>query len=169
MGHRYNPGWASHMPLLIKTMLASKGPVLELGMGPFSTPLLHWLCKDAGRELVSYDNTKLYFDQNRKFAKDFHHVEFVKNDNWDSIEIEGVHWGVVFVDQHPSADRGKTAGRAAKCADYVVLHDSGDEYNDKAHNYDKIYHLFKYKYIYNEKGKPYTTVLSNVYDLDNLK
>ena len=53
---KIKPAWSSYLPLLIKVLQCSEGPVLELGTGLVSTPVLHWLCFDMGRELVSYDD-----------------------------------------------------------------------------------------------------------------
>jgi hypothetical protein len=42
--------------LLIRVLRVSEGDVVELGTGTTSTPLLHWLCKDMDRRLISYEN-----------------------------------------------------------------------------------------------------------------
>ena len=167
MSKRYNPAWCSHMPLLTKVMTVSDGPVLELGMGPFSTPLLHWLCEDRDRELVSYDTTSAFFKENLAFQTELHQIKMLPSETreaWADIkDIESRHWGVVFIDQHPADSRAGTAGRAAHFADYVIIHDSDSKLSGHYH-YEEIYPLFKYKYVY-RKAKPHTTVLSNFKDL----
>src|ERR1035437_8587915 len=100
---RYNPAWGSHMPILIKVLDISKGPVLELGMGVFSTPLLHMLCVDKKRVLVSYENDKSYVDSHNGFMTDMHQIKFVEN--WDDADIESTRWGVVLVDHAPGGRR----------------------------------------------------------------
>lgn len=161
---RYNPNWSSHLPVLIKVMEASEGKVLEMGMGPFSTPVLHWLCLDRKRLLVSYESSLEYFKSNKNFETDLHKV--VSVDDWDKVNINNVHWGVVFIDHAPSERRKVDIKQLANCADYIVIHDS-EESREKHYHYSEIYPLFKYRYDY-KRQKPYTTVLSNFKDLSIL-
>ncbi len=142
--------WSSHIPLLIKVMEQSDGPVLELGAGPTSTPLLYWLCFDQGREFHSYDNNPEYVDMLSKFG--------VKHGTGNYPDK---HWGMVFID-HEQGLRANAAANFAQNADYVVIHDS-QRHLDKYFHYKDIYHLFKYRWKYG-KVKPHTTVLSNFKD-----
>lgn len=158
---RYSATWGSHLPLLIKVFNLSEGPVLEMGMGLFSTPVLHWLCLDNKRELVSYDNTREYYDMNKTFESPTHKIFYVDNDDWRAADIDK-HWGMVFIDQHPSLRRGEDAVRLAQLADYVVMHDTNDE---PGHNYQKVWAHYKYRYDW-KRQKPYTTVLSNFKELN---
>ena len=73
---KYWPHWASHYPLLIKVMQITSGDVLELGMGMASTPLLHWLCFDTGRNLISYENNKKYYDRQARPKNYFIRIVF---------------------------------------------------------------------------------------------
>ena len=157
---QYNPTWASHLPILIKVFESSTGPVLELGMGVFSTPVLHMLCKSQDRLLVSYELNKKYVDSHNRFASPLHLINHVIN--WDDIKIE-VPWGMVFVDHSPDIRRGIEAGRVANHSQFVVLHDS-DPSNDPYYKYPDIYPLFKYRFDY-KKFRPHTTVLSNSVDV----
>jgi len=162
--NKYSPEWGSHIPILIKVLDISEGPVLELGMGVFSTPLLHSLCADKKRLLVSCESDKNYFDAHAAFATNMHKIEFVKN--WDNIDIENTRWGVAFVDHAPDKRRIVEVRRLANLADYVIIHDSNGRYDSFFH-YKLIYPLFKYRYEYG-KAMPHTTVLSNFKDLSNL-
>lgn len=157
----YEPAWCSHLPLLVKTMLISTGPVLEMGMGPFSTPILHWLCFDQNRWLISYDNSPEYVEENNKFASDMHQIRHVSN--WDDAQIEHTHWGVAFIDHAPPERRHIDVARLANTADYIVIHDS-QRHLDQYFHYKKIYGLFKQRYVY-RKVKPHASVLSNFKDL----
>lgn len=161
---KYNVDGASHLPILIKVLELSSGPVLELGMGPFSTPILHWLCLDMKRSLVSYENNLNYFKVNKTFESDFHQVNFIEN--WDEMNIDDVRWGVVFVDHSPGNRRNVDIKRLANSANYVIIHDSEECYDSEYH-YSEIYPLFKYRYDY-KRQKPYTSVLSNFKDLSFL-
>jgi len=55
--------------------------------------------------------------------------------------------------------------RVANNADYVVVHDT-DEKNDWYYKYSEYFPLFKYRW--DSKIYPRTTVLSNFKDLKNL-
>jgi len=153
----------SHLALLAKIVLMSEGPVLELGTGFYSTPMLHWLCADSNRELVSYDSSDKYIEIAQRYATPLHTVHFVTD--WSKIDISR-HWGVVFVDHYPSTQRRVEIERVANNADYVVAHDS-ELKHDGDYQYSKMEPLFKYRYDYN-KFYPPTVVFSNFKDLTNL-
>jgi hypothetical protein len=138
-------------------MNISEGPVLELGMGIFSTPVLHWLCLDQKRPLVSYDNNAEYFKQNQAFENSGHTIHYVED--WDKIDIERK-WGVVFIDHSPDSRRQIEAKRVANLADYVILHDSEGGNESKFHFIEAVFPLFKYRYDY-KKSRVYTSVVSN--------
>lgn len=161
---RYNPAWGSHMPVLTKVMELSDGPVLELGMGLFSTPLLHMLCFNKDRHLTSYESDEKFFKMHGNFVSPLHRIEYVTD--WDSIRIDETPWGVVFVD-HEADRRAIETKRVANMARFVVIHDS-EKRNDEAYGYPSIYPLFKYRLDYT-KAVPHTTILSNFVDLSNIK
>lgn len=164
-------GGGSHLPILSRILAMSDGPVLELGMGLFSTPYLHWACFDKKRRLVSYENKKDFyelfiFDDKRELGNDYkyHEVKFVENSDWDKIDISE-HWGVVLVDHNPGPRRKEEIRRLANNADYIVVHDTNGR-NDWYYHYTEIFSLFKYHY--RTKVYPETSVLSNFKDLSNL-
>ena len=145
------------MPVLIRTVQMTNGPVLELGAGIFSTPLLHWLCEEKDRELATYESVEKYYRIAKQFKSKTHTVELV--DDWDKINVDK-HWSVAFID-HPTDRRAKDALRLKDIADYVILHDT----QDSAYGYDKVWPHFKY--IYHWKfHKPWTSVVSNSYEID---
>ena len=155
--HRHHPDWSSHIPVLIKVMEATSGPVLELGMGIFSTPLLHMLCFDKNRNLVSYDNNQKYVDMFRKYRSETHKIGVVND--WDKIDVDEYNWSVVLVDHTPGERRAVEIARLIN-AEYLVVHDTEPKEN-YTYSFDKIYPLFKYKFDYT-KAKTHTTVLSNL-------
>lgn len=159
---RYSPTWATHIPILIKVMELSHGPVLELGMGIYSTPLLHILCQNSHRELASYEDVPHWYEAHKNYRTRKHSINLV--DKWERVPIEKTHWGVVFID-HADNRRAIDAWRA-RYADYVILHDSND-HNEKAYHYSRIYPSFKYRYNF-RRLSPHTTVLSNFFDLADL-
>ena len=156
--------YGSHLPILTKIVGMTDGPILELGIGLYSTPYLHYACLPTKRKLVSYDSSEGWVRYFRDCRTDFHEVNFI--DDWDKLPINNF-YDVVFVDHAPDPRRSIEAGKMANFAKYVILHDSQPE-NDKAYNYPDIYPLFKYRYDYTAVI-PHTTVLSNFIDLSNFK
>ena len=147
--------YGTHIPVLIKIMEITKGPVLELGCGFNSTPLLFWLCKDQDRKFVSYDNDQRWIE------KVGYSVEYASD--WDKTDIDNTHWSVAFMDHRPGERRSIDAVRLKDKADFIILHDSVSELG-KFYEFEKIYPLFKYRYNYT-KFLPNTTVLSNLVDI----
>lgn len=154
----YHPDWCSHLPVLAKILPLSKGPILEMGMGIFSTPLFHTWCAAEGRFLDSYDDLESWVKIHEEFKTYMHHISYVKD--WSKVPIERTHWGIVFID-HASNRRAKDAIRAARYADYVILHDTNGRLNVIYH-WEMVYPHFRYRYIF-DKIHPHTTVLSNFY------
>lgn len=157
---------ATHIVPLIKCFDLSEGDVLELGTGFYSTTLLDWMCEMYGRKLFSYDTDETWAKMNReKYEKPTHHIEHVKD--LDNLDITDRHWGLVLIDHSPSARRRTDILRLKDHADYIVIHDSQPKLDWKF-KYSQIYPEFKYIYHY-DKISPFTTVVSNFKNLDNLK
>ena len=153
-------GWGTHLPVLMRAMALTDGPVLELGAGLYSTPYLHWACFPSKRKLVSYDNDPKYFSYTNSYAEDFHEVILVSN--WDDIDIEKP-WDVVLVDHGPAERRIEEIRKLAPYAKYIIVHDT-QRREEKYYRYDLIRPLFKYVHICTEVS-PETTVFSNLVDL----
>ncbi len=149
----------SHIPVLIKVMLASQGDVLELGTGMNSTPVLHWLCKDMGRKLDSYESQKDWHRHAWNYRADFHTIHFIED--WDKLEINK-HWGVVFIDHWPGNRRNTEMERLANNADYVIVHDTEPK-SDWHYHYSNHFDKYKYRFDYT-KAYPHTSVFSNFKD-----
>jgi hypothetical protein len=158
---RFSPGWASHLPVLIKILQISDGPVLELGSGIFSTPVMHWLCLDSKRRLVTYENVPEYYNMLRRFNTGTHEVKLIKD--WDKIPIDSEHWGVAFVDHGPVERRKIEIARLANIADYIVVHDTEARMDVETGFIKESFPLFRYQY-HHKRQKPYTSVLSNFID-----
>jgi len=157
---KLKPSYCSYIPALLIALERVDGDVLELGSGMYSTPLLHWMCIDQNRLLVTYENDKKYFDISKAFETDIHEVIFVED--WDLINIERP-WGVVLVDHGPGLRRREEIKRLANYAQCLVVHDSNGRL-DHMYRYSEVYPLFKYKWTYH-KGMPHTIVLSNFVDV----
>ena len=152
---RLSKAWTTHMPLLMRIVNLTNKPILELGAGLFSTPLLHWMCQEKNIKLVTYENIEEYLNFSKSFQSRNHSVRLIKD--WNEVKAKR-DWGVVFIDH--DGDRAKSAIEF-KDADYVILHDSESE---KHYGYEKVWSHFKYRYDWTVV-KPWTTVLSNKHDI----
>jgi len=155
--------FGSHLPVLMKLLEITKGPILELGVGMYSTPYLHYACTSTKRKLTSYDSDEKWIRYFKDCRNDYHDVNFIAD--WNNLEMNDF-WDVAFIDHHPDSVRKDSAKKLVNNAKYVVLHDSNPEY-DSSYKYSEIYPLFKYRFDY-ISDKANTTVLSNFVDLSNL-
>lgn len=115
--------WGSHLPALLGCLADTVGPVLEIGIGHFSTPALHAFCVQADRRLVSVENNPEWMDKFVHLAGPQH--QFVK----EISPTKG--WALVFIDDSPGgkhrADRFKAF---IDNSIFVVVHDYHLENSD---------------------------------------
>jgi hypothetical protein len=157
--------YATHLPALMRALALTDGPVLELGMGLFSTPYLHYACLLAERYLASYDNNEGWartFSQYGNFSEASHHSIFIVDD-WDAVHMEAP-WSVALVDHSPSERRVTEIKRLANLARIIVAHDSNGRWENQYH-YSTIYPLFRYRTDWTGDGR-HAVVLSNFVDLE---
>lgn len=164
-----NP-YSTHQNMLRKCIEATTGPVLELGVGEGSTPLIHELCAMKGRQVVSYDTDSVFFEMYRdRYQSALHEFNYIHHDDWDSAVIvrPDKPWSVVLVDHRPARRRQVEAGRVATMAEYVVCHDTEPE-NDRFYRWNRAFAKFRHRYD-DTSQMPQTTVLSNFNDLTFLR
>ena len=154
----------THIPLLVRAFTLSKGDVLELGTGYFSTAILRWLCEMSGRTLYSYETSNEWYKRATRKRVPYHKV--FKIDNWDEAEIER-HWGLVLIDHDPGPRRRVEVARLANLADYIVIHDTNPEF-DRQYRYSKIWKLFRNRYDFTQYF-PHSSVVSNFFSLEKFK
>lgn len=119
--------WGSHLVPLMACVCATRGAILEVGAGHWSTPLLHRYCAAGGRRLVSIDEDPRYIDPFADMRVAGHELRTVRY----SVELPRLaqeQWSVVFLDQSPGARRAADALLFRDTADFILSHDySGDE------------------------------------------
>lgn len=149
---------ASHLPTLRRFLATTRGPVLELGMGPHSTQMLHDLCAITQRDLFSYENDKKYVVEYAKLRTPWHRIAHVAT--YADVPYACHFWDVVLVDQAPAHERIQSVYALKYTARFVVCHDS----EDALYGYDAIRSLFTYRATFGTT-LPLTTVFSNYEDV----
>ncbi len=116
--------WCSWLPALTRALVLSNGPVLEVGIGHFSTPFIHEYCKYSVRELISLEDDIGWGESLRKwFETDTHRFRISGYSESIPKEAEKT-WGVVFIDNSPGGKARSDPFRLlANKAKYVVVHD----------------------------------------------
>ncbi len=154
--------YGTHLPALMRCMERTTGPVLELGMGIYSTPFLHYACQNAGRHLTSYETDAKWagFFTRYGYESDLHSIRIVAD--WDAAEIERP-WDVALVDHDPSGRRIVDIKRLAPHARYIVAHDADAKF-DMVYHYSRIYPLFQHRTLWDREWR-HAVVLSNFNEL----
>ena len=163
--------WGTHQTPLIAAIVHTSGPILELGCGDFSTPLLHAVCSVNQRTLLSADADKkwlrLFLDLETPWHK-FIYVPVFENPNnpqareWDQVGKD-VHWSIVFIDHSPGSRRATDIQRLRTHTDIFVVHDTEKPYK----NYKPVLANFKYKFVY-KRYKKQTTLVSDTINVTTL-
>jgi hypothetical protein len=151
--------YGTHYIPLAAAVARTTGPVLELGMGDHSTPLLHLLCHD--RLLVSADSNARWMSRYEAFRSPTHQLHAVADwDRWNVIEQH--EWAVCFVDCSPTEHRRELIQRLEKRARYIVVHDTDTDVESAAvFAFEGALNRFRFRSDY-RVFRPYTTVVSNV-------
>jgi hypothetical protein len=160
-GVKLSPRYGSHLPVLLQALARTSGRVLELGMGAYSTPLLHAVCALEQRHLFSLESDRAVYEWGRQYLGDFHTLIEVRD--WDRAPLEQLDWDVALIDHNPPTRRAADIRRLAERTQYLVVHDSNGRY--KEYGYAAIWPLFRYKLDFTALT-PATTVLSNFQPLD---
>lgn len=139
----WNP-YATHQPVLYKMAKITTGPIIEFGCGDGSTDMLHAICQETGRLLISIDHDEEWLSRySNKYLGNGHNED---NSGWHKFLLVPKHEGntllqdwilfldecpvlknidfdVCFVDQSPGPARTETILRLKDRAKYVILHD----------------------------------------------
>lgn len=123
--------WGSHLPALLACIVVTEDPVLELGVGHFSTPHLHALCLAQKRSLVSIEQNQEWYEQFRDYTTmQIGYSHIVINGSYrDGISNSPTRrWGVAFIDNSPGGKaRGDLFEALIGISDFVVMHDAQKE------------------------------------------
>lgn len=119
--------WGSHMPALLAAIGSTTGDVLEIGVGHFSTPQLHYLCGAMGRRLVSIEQNKEWYEPfATKYSSENHTFYQGEYPNIlpSMVKLPWWNWSVVFIDHSPGGkSRSDVFSLFIDISEYVVVHD----------------------------------------------
>ena len=153
--------YETHLPALLSCLAVTTGPVLEVGIGEFSTPLLHAACVQRG--LVSVEADADWFHKFAEIFRRYNH-DFIFSPVYNALpNLAQQNWSVVFIDHSPGIRRVPDALLFRKRADYIVIHDyePGEPIaGEDLVRVDPVKHLFPY-WKACQRYYPYTMVLGN--------
>lgn len=154
-------GYSTHIPALAAVMqIAPLGPVIELGAGFYSTPLLHALSAARNHDMVTLESNEDYIDRLANFRTNRHLICHVKS--WDFAPFFDVgNYAVAFIDHE--LNRRKADGERLRHVPVLVFHDT----NNAAYGLEPLLASFKYRFDY-KKLSPWTTVVSDTIDVATL-
>jgi len=168
-------GFGTHFPALATVVTHTTGPILEMGCGDYSTPLLHALCAPTGRTLVSTDVSQEWIEFFLDMQRDWHTFIYVSayephhdannawfsvgQGMWDTVGSD-THWSVVLIDHSPGLRRVADIIRLRPQTDIFVVHDT----EDMQYGYDRVLKTFKYIYEY-RRYHITTTIVSDTIDV----
>lgn len=148
--------WSNYKYLLwpaIQAVKGSKLPLLELGAGHGSTPLLRQFCEENGMEFRSYDN-------NKEWAE-IMGVGYVKD--WDAHRLWNEDYCLCFIDMAPGEYRKRALMKVN--AEIIVIHDSEPKgWTKSDYQVRGKFKQFRYVRDYKTKGA-WTTALSHTIDV----
>ena len=137
--------YSTHQAALLAAAIATQGPILELGVGWYSTPLLHAFCAAMSRTLVSVESAGPWGEMFRARDVSGWHQFFLGPGPIAPREFPGP-WAVVLVDHAPPWDghvmnRMAAVRALAECARRFVIHDTepqsralyGYDFDEMAH------------------------------------
>lgn len=159
-------GFGTHQPLLLHALEITRGPVLEIGCGYYSTPMLHHLCRAQRRNLVTLDSQKewmqrfLCLECGVPTLHAFHYVpDFMEQllTPWWADKSWG--WSVALIDNHPEASRKHLIEKLKDRAEVLVIHDT----EEAGYELETVLPSFKYRFDYKELF-PWTSAVSDVLD-----
>lgn len=163
----YAHGWGTNIPLLASVVGCTHGPILEIGSGSSSTPLLVEMARGAGRRLVTLDSNAEWLAHN----SDLGHPELRHFKDWTKLRdelrrLEGAtdatssaeaYWSVAFIDNDPGPSRLENAKVCASRCEFLVVHDT---LNTWFEGMDAFLDTFEYRYDYTAMTAC-TSVVSN--------
>jgi len=160
-------GFGTHITPLLAAVMATKGDVVEFGMGDFSTPLLHEIIKSqrkdgSDRKLISFETDKLWLSNFKDLTSRWHSI--INVDDWNKVSLNHFNLSVLFIDHAPAQRRRLDILKYADSAKIIVVHDTDKM---KYYDYQTAFETFQYVFTYKRYSKS-TTLLSKFIDVTKI-
>ena len=155
-------GYGTHLPVLFACIASTDGPVIELGCGWYSTPLIH--AATPNRQVLTLDKDKGWLDKFQYLASERHQIELVKDWSRPTLvpKLGAVLWSVCLVDCESHGERRDALAFVRPRCRYVILHDS------EVPEFAPVMGQFRYRLDF-KRMTPNTTVFSDYQPLDQIK
>lgn len=174
--------FSTHQPLLVAALLNTQGPILEMGGGYYSTPIVSAFANAQHREAHTIETGAAVYELLKRFSSSFHKIwplngyDFAADGRFmpradttraEYIEIQArfladfcnerpQRWSVVFIDQAPGYLRVPAIEHFADIADFIITHDT----EEVAYGYEPCLSTFRYRWD-TRLHVPHTTIVSN--------
>jgi hypothetical protein len=155
----WGQGWGTNVPLLAAALAtADPGPVLELGTGHFSTPLLIEMCSALGREYWALETNTAWADKHSDLLRPTARILMVE-ENWVKWPVPNLptRFALAFIDNQPDSTRLMNLRRMRGLASRIVVHDTCNPYFQGV---DEELDTFKFRFNYTHMASV-TSVVSD--------
>ncbi len=144
-------GFGTHLPVLAAVVRRLSHPrVLELGMGDYSTPMLHVEAAAQRAYVRSLEANAEWAARYAAMACPQHELAVVE---WDRVAAEP--WDVVFMDCGPTEARAPLLARLLGSCKYMVIHDT----DACCYRYEPILSMAPYRRDF-RRWLPWTSIVS---------
>lgn len=180
--------FSTHQPLLVAALLSTQGPILEMGGGYYSTPIVSAFANVQRREAHTIETNAAMYESLKRFSSPFHKLwrvsgyDFAPDGKFmprvdttraQYIEIQSrfladfcsaapTRWSVVFVDQAPGYLRVPAIEHFADTADFIVTHDTELV---EAYGFEPCLSTFRHRWD-SRLQVPHATIVSNSHPCD---
>jgi len=155
--------YSTHFRALIIAVLQTEGPILECGVGIYSTPVLEALAQTTGRQLVHVEHDSGWAKQIKPQGK---LIRIPTANVFDTSPLKlNEKWGVVFLDQGPTGtERWPWAIAALPITSLVVLHDA-EKGSESIYQYRTRILPHVRHWCLDTRLSPHTMICSNKIDI----
>lgn len=150
--------FGTHLMCLAGAIAQSQGPIIECGMGHFSSRLI---C-DSRRQAVGYETDCSWLaEMARHYSRPGYDMRMCPLSDlgmidWNRVNFcEPGRWGVALIDQHPTAGRLVAISALSDICDFIVVHDT----ECPTYYYEPLLRTFRFRF--DDDCIPRTTVVSN--------
>jgi len=114
-------GYSTHQRMLVKYLMRTSGPIVEIGCGDYSTPIIHEIASAQGRTVLTLDSNVDWLNRFASYKTDWH--SFLHVESWDDWQPSG-RYGLAFIDHTPGPRRPVEFMKLQGVADVLILHDT---------------------------------------------